>query len=341
MNARATQQAKPVIAVTSGDPGGVGPEIVAKMFARHRPARSIALLVGSARVLQPLLEAAGGRIAVIDGRDEGAVREHRGRVVVLDTGCRARYAPGRDSRGGGRHAGTAVEMACRLAARGLVDALVTAPISKRSLALAGYPFTGHTEMFADFFDAPDCQMVMVYRHLRVVPLTRHIPVSEVSRALSQERLVKALGVVERALRAEFGIPEPHIAVSALNPHAGEGGVVGREEIDTIQPALRRARRMGIHVTGPVAGDSLFQHAGNGTFDALVSMYHDQGLIPFKMAARRRGVNVTVGLPVVRTSVDHGVAYDIVGKGVASTASLKAAYRLAAELVTRRIMGGRE
>ena len=332
---------KPVIAVTSGDPGGVGPEIVARMFARQRPVRSIALLVGSVRILGPLLEGAGATIGVIDPSGLEAMRKApgAGSVFLLDTGCRARYAAGRNSRGGGRHAGKALELACGLAEGGQVDALVTAPVSKRSLILAGYPFTGHTEMFARCFDAPDCQMVMVYRELRVIPLTRHIPLSEVSSALTTERIVKALVVVWRALIEEFGIPRPHIAVAALNPHAGEEGVVGREEIEVIVPALEQARQIGIRVDGPIPGDSLFQHAENGTFDAFVSMYHDQGLIPFKMAARRRGVNVTVGLPVVRTSVDHGVAYDIVGKGVASIASLKQAYALAEKLAKRHIMSG--
>ncbi|MEE9271247.1 MAG: 4-hydroxythreonine-4-phosphate dehydrogenase PdxA [Candidatus Krumholzibacteria bacterium] len=340
MPPKATKRRTPVIAVTSGDPGGVGPEIVVRMFARHRPGRSIALLIGARKVLDPLCGGRSGHIHVLDGKDMGSVQQALGSasVFVLDTGCRARYAVGRDSVGGGRHAGRALDIACGLARDGLVDALVTAPISKRSLTLAGYPFTGHTEMFARYFDAPDCQMVMVYRKFRVVPLTRHIPVGEISSALTAEGIVKALAVVRRALREEFAIPNPHIAVAALNPHAGEGGVVGREEIEIIQPALRRARQMGIRVTGPVAGDSLFQHAGNGTFDAFVSMYHDQGLIPFKMVARRRGVNVTVGLPVVRTSVDHGVAYDIAGKGVASITSLRQAYRLAEQLAQRRIMG---
>jgi 4-hydroxythreonine-4-phosphate dehydrogenase len=177
-------------------------------------------------------------------------------------------------------------------------------------------------------------MVMVYRQLRVVPLTRHLPLRRVSAALSVDRIVSGLFVLDRALKGPFGIERPSIGLSGLNPHAGEGGVLGKEEIEIIGPALRALRRKGVRITGPVPGDVLFQQAQSGTFDALVAMYHDQGLIPFKMLARRRGVNVTVGLPVVRTSVDHGVAYDITGKGVASVDSLKAAYRLAEQLVRR-------
>ncbi len=346
----------PVIAVTPGEPGGVGPEITARLFARFSPRRSIALIVGAYPVLSPWLHryrtapavlslagrrAASGRIDA--GMESGALealarlgRSRAGaRVVILDTGCRDRFAVGRDSRGGGRHSGRALEIACRLASEGAIEGIVTGPISKRSLQLGGYPFTGHTEFLSHHFESPECQMVMVHRGFRVVPLTRHLPLRQVSGAVSADRLVTALRVVSNSLKWDFGISKPRIAVSALNPHAGDGGVLGREEIDLIGPALRRARRLGVRVEGPVPADALFQDARSGTFDAFVTMYHDQGLIPFKMISRRRGINVTVGLPVVRTSVDHGVAYDIAGRGKAGTESLKAAYRLAEDLVRRR------
>jgi 4-hydroxythreonine-4-phosphate dehydrogenase len=178
-------------------------------------------------------------------------------------------------------------------------------------------------------------MVMVYRDFRVVPLTRHLPLKTVSRSLSVVKVVAGLRVVDKALREQFGVEDPHLAVAGLNPHAGEGGVIGSEEKHVIRPAITRARRGGLRITGPVPGDALFQEWKSGTFDAFVTMYHDQGLIPFKMVSKRRGVNVTVGLPIVRTSVDHGVAYDMVGDGVAGTASLKEAYHLAEKLVIRR------
>jgi 4-hydroxythreonine-4-phosphate dehydrogenase len=195
-------------------------------------------------------------------------------------------------------------------------------------------------MFSHYFDAPDCQMVMVHRDLRVVPLTRHLPLKDVSATLTVERVTAGLLAVDAALKEEFGVTKPHLAVAGLNPHAGDGGVVGTEEIDVIVPAIKRARRRGVKVTGPVPGDALFQQTGSGKFDAFLSMYHDQGLIPFKLISKRRGINVTVGLPLVRTSVDHGVAYDIAGKGVASVASLAAAYRLAEQLANRRRTQGK-
>jgi 4-hydroxythreonine-4-phosphate dehydrogenase len=322
-----------VLAVTIGDPAGVGPEIVGRLFASFRPRGSTALVVGALSVLERFMGGLRRRVVDENSFEDKGLRASGG-FWVLDTGCRARYPLGRDSRGGGSHAGEALDAACRLASRGIVQGLVTAPISKNSLNLAGYRFAGHTELLARYFDAPDCQMVMVHRNLRVVPLTRHIPVRQVSRALTVDRILTGLTVLDKALKQQFGIPTPKMAVSGLNPHAGESGVLGREEIETIRPAILRARRRGIDATGPLSADAMFQEARSGTFDALIAMYHDQGLIPFKLVAKRRGVNVTVGLPIVRTSVDHGVAYDIAGTGTASLTSLGAAYRLAERLVAR-------
>jgi 4-hydroxythreonine-4-phosphate dehydrogenase len=190
-------------------------------------------------------------------------------------------------------------------------------------------------MLADRLASPNCQMMMVYNRLRVVPATRHIPLLDVPKQVTETLLDNCLAVVHRALGEHFGIGRPRIALAALNPHAGEGGVLGTEEIEVIMPAIERAGRNGMQVEGPFAADSLFQTYRERRYDAYVTMYHDQGLIPFKMVARKRGVNVTVGLPVIRTSVDHGVAFDIAGRGVAGTASLAAAYRLAERIAGRR------
>jgi 4-hydroxythreonine-4-phosphate dehydrogenase len=328
----------PVIAVTVGEPAGIGPEIVAKFFAHFRPRRSSAVIIGASSVMEPFLSWLSPHVTAVGTQDELATAVAAGdRLLFMDTGCKDRYPVGRDSRGGGRHAVEALDLACRLGRAGAIQGLATAPISKKSLDLAGCKFAGHTEMLARRFKSPDCQMMMVFHKLRVVTLTRHIAVRRVSRALTTDRIVTALAVVNRALKNQFGVARPHLGVAGLNPHAGESGLLGREEIDVIEPALKRLRRKGIRVTGPLPGDVLFQHAGDGTFDALVSMYHDQGLIPFKMLAKRRGVNVTVGLPIVRTSVDHGAAYDIAGKGLASFTSLQQAYELAEKLIRRRIM----
>ncbi len=326
-----TQNTRPVIAVTGGDPAGVGPEIIEALFSGYQPTRSLAVVIGARTVFAPFLVRLG--IETIE-RISGGSLPARG-VVFLDTGCRERYRTGRDSRGGGEHAGRILEQTCRLARAGSIDGIVTSPISKNALNLAGYRFAGHTEMLARRLRAPDCQMMMVYRDFRVVPLTRHLPLRMVSKAVTRQRITTCAEVVTRALRTDFGIPKPRLAVAGLNPHAGEEGLLGAEEADTISPAIKQLRKRGFRIEGPVPADALFQNAQSGTFDAFIAMYHDQGLVPFKLLAKRRGINVTVGLPVVRTSVDHGVAYDIAGAGRASSMSLRAAYRMAEKLVLVR------
>jgi len=343
-----------VIAVTVGDPAGIGPEITARLFAEFRPARSSAVLVGAPAAFGPWLERAG-----LDGTPVypvypiyndaaeavAAAAAAPGTVVVHHTGVDDAFPIGADSEGGGRHAGEAVKRACELVNNWPVRAIVTAPISKKSLNLAKFRFSGHTEMLARYLNAPDCQMMMVYGNLRVVPLTRHLPLRDVSDSLNEESVATCIRVVAHALLGDFGIDAPRIGVAGLNPHAGDGGVLGVEEAAVIAPTLDRLRDEGIDVTGPVAADALFPQAyrdfrddpaGRGKYDAYIAMYHDQGLAPFKMLSQRRGVNVTVGLPVVRTSVDHGVAYDVAGRGVAETESLHEAYKLAEDLCLRRM-----
>jgi 4-hydroxythreonine-4-phosphate dehydrogenase len=330
----------PWIAVTTGDPAGVGPEIVAHLFSGYAPERSRALLVGSPGAMAPWLDRFGLSCPIAASVDDLAAEGGSApRVALLDTGVDDDVPVGRDSRPGGRHAGRAVEVACGLAENRAVAAIVTAPISKKSLNLAEFHYSGHTEMLARYLNSPHCQMMMVHENLRVVPMTRHVPVREVAGHVTGERIETCVDEVWRALRERFHVASPRIAVSGLNPHAGDGGVIGAEEADVIVPALERLRGRGVVIDGPFAADAMFQAAfaahyhGEGRgYDAYVAMYHDQALIPFKMAARRRGVNVTIGLPIVRTSVDHGTAYDIAGRGIAETESLKAAYELAEELI---------
>jgi 4-hydroxythreonine-4-phosphate dehydrogenase len=327
----------PWIAVTTGDPAGVGPEIVAHLFAGFRPPSSVAVLVGAPAVMGPWMERFGLSCPVAKSVDDlaGRVKESRARVVLLDTGVEDALPTGRDSAQGGRHAGAAIEMACELARNHAVAGIVTAPISKNSLNLAEFHYPGHTEMLAHYLNSPDCQMMMVHENLRVVPVTRHLPLRDVPGRLTAPKIVTCIRGLERALREDFSIDSPRIAVAGLNPHAGDGGVIGDEERTVIGPALDALREDGIDVTGPMPADAMFQAAvDKGGYDAYVAMYHDQGLVPFKMAAQRRGVNVTIGLPVLRTSVDHGTAYDIAGRGIADTESLLAAYELAEAAAVR-------
>ena len=319
----------PTIAVTVGDPAGIGPEIVGRFFKDFKPTSSRALLIGVPRVLHPWLERDDLPILEGDSLDTDAA------VAIVDTGCMKSFPRGKDSEGGGSHAGEALDLAMTAAHRGDVAGIVTAPISKHSLDMAGYRYPGHTEWLAKSFDAPDCQMMMAVDDFRVVPVTRHIPLIDVPKVLTSDKILTAIKVTRDALVNDFGIESPRIAVAGLNPHAGEGGLLGYDEAGMIAPTVYQAISQGVNVDGPYPADALFQQAKSGTFDAFIAMYHDQGLIPFKMLAQRRGVNVTVGLPIVRTSVDHGAAFDIADKGIAGTESLEQAYLLAEQLVARR------
>jgi len=344
----------PNLAVTAGDPAGIGAEIVARLFAGSPPTASRAVLVGAPGAFGAWLKRAGlsapvlGDPALLDPDGGG---ESLPAVVILDTGVRDSFVVGENSAGGGKHAGRAIEMACELASSGRVAGIVTAPISKKSLNLANFHYPGHTEMLARYLNSPQCQMVMVHGALRVVPLTRHLPLREVADAITREAIETCVKATRRGLIATFGVRNPRMAVAGLNPHAGDGGVLGDEEERVIKPALAALRGVGIEVDGPFAADAMFQRAaesvlgtggaaGAAPFDAYIAMYHDQGLVAFKALARRRGVNVTVGLPVIRTSPDHGTAYDIAGKGLADPGSMREAYELAEMLCGVRTGGGR-
>jgi 4-hydroxythreonine-4-phosphate dehydrogenase len=219
--------------------------------------------------------------------------------------------------------------AVRLALQGEVDAITTAPISKKALADAGYSYPGHTELLAELTGTQHYAMMLAGEKLKVVPVTIHCALRDVFRLLTTEKIVTAMRITHGALQEYFNLPQPRIAVAALNPHAGEGGLFGEEEGTLIAPALEQARTMGIDVSGPVPPDTLFYHAAAGRYDAVICMYHDQALIPLKLLHFDEAVNVTLGLPIIRTSVDHGTAYDIAGTGRANPASLVNALKMAA------------
>ena len=209
--------------------------------------------------------------------------------------------------------------------------MATAPISKRVLQLAGYPYPGHTELLAKLTHQRECRMMLLGKRLKVVLATVHLPLVQVAQELTRERVRVTLEMAYQGLRKYFAIPRPRLAVAALNPHAGEEGIFGREEKEIIFPAVQGARRQGIHADGPLPADTLFYQAVRGDYDAVVCMYHDQGLIPLKLLHFFGGVGLTLGLPLIRTSVDHGTAYDIAGKDKADPSSMKEAILLAARL----------
>lgn len=229
-----------------------------------------------------------------------------------------------------------IRQGVELVRQGVLHGIATCPISKAALQKAGFAYPGHTEMLADLTGSRDFAMMMAGQRLRVTLVTIHCPLSEVPAQLTRQAVARMIGITHRSLQRDFAIATPRIAVAGLNPHAGEDGLFGREEQTAIAPAIEQARRDGLQVEGPIPPDTVFFKAAAGLYDAVVCMYHDQGLIPFKLLHFKDGVNVTLGLPIVRTSVDHGTAYDIAGKGLADPSSLAAAIDLAGIICANRI-----
>jgi 4-hydroxythreonine-4-phosphate dehydrogenase len=328
---------KPIIAVTMGDPAGIGPEIILKALA-DPTIRKVArlLILGDWGVLQRTR--AGKKIypqlvCWQPGQQLLPMLEDpRAFTVCPLSALSARDSrPGVPSRAAGHGAFSYIRVAAKLALSKVASAIATAPISKSILIDAGYNYPGHTELLAELSRTPECRMMLIGQKLRVVPVTGHIPFAKVSRSMNRENIQTTLALTYRSLRDFFGITRPRIAVAALNPHGGEQGIFGSEEIDIIKPAVQVARRKQIPVSGPFPADSLFHHAARGDYDAVVCMYHDQGLIPLKLHHFFGGVALTLGLPFIRTSVDHGTAYDIAGTGKADETSMKEAILLAARL----------
>jgi 4-hydroxythreonine-4-phosphate dehydrogenase len=335
-----TRQSRPILAVTMGDPGGIGPEVIVRALG-ERSVRSAGhhLVLGSASVLGAVAERLGVEPfwwAVPIGSP--AVRDAWAHdVVVLDTDrAWGPVSPVHEaSKAGGSYSFRLVEEAvvlCKPGAPVQAQAIVTGPISKEAWSMAGrdrYP--GHTELLASRFGVKRFAMMFVGPALRVVLATVHIPLMEVRNVLTIGRVLEAIELGAEGCRM-VGVERPRIAVCGLNPHAGEAGILGDEETRLIAPAIEVARQQGVDASGPFPADTIFSSALAGRYDLVVAMYHDQGLIPVKLIARDESVNMTVGLPVVRTSPDHGTAFDIAGKGRANPGSMAAALRLAASSV---------
>lgn len=334
---RPSPAALPTLAVTMGDPAGIGPEVALAALQR-RPRRCRPVLVGDADVFR----AAAGVLGLdLEFVAVDASPGPRRLPLLATTPLPARF------RGFGLPHGRAARAACGEAAyaailgavdlvrAGVAAGIVTAPISKEHVTLAGHDIPGHTELLAELAGGVPVRMMMAGPKLRVVLVTTHLALADVPRRLDVDGIVETIAITAAALRDRFGRPAPRIAVAGLNPHAGEGGKFGDEEIRIIGPAVRRARRRGIDAVGPLAADSTFPEAAAGAWDAVVCMYHDQGLGPFKLLHFADGVNVTLGLPFVRTSPDHGTAFGIAGRGVAKASSMAAALDLAARLAAGR------
>jgi 4-hydroxythreonine-4-phosphate dehydrogenase len=304
------------VALTLGDPAGVGPELAARVCRDPEVVAAVRpVVVGRHMIFQAGALAAG---------------LHTPEVELVEAGQGAEIKPGRPSGAGGRQAAAFIEAALELCTGGRAEAMVTGPISKAALAAAGYPDTGHTTLLARLTGARPA-MMMAGPRLKVVLATVHCALAEVPARLTAEAVeeVGRLGI--EALLRYFGPQRPRVAVAALNPHAGEGGMFGDEEERVIAPAVHRLRGLGAAVEGPLPPDTVYWQAAEGEYDLVVGMYHDQALVPFKLLHFHDGVNVTLGLPVIRTSPDHGTAYAIAGQGKARADSLKAAMLLAGRM----------
>ncbi len=315
------------VGITMGDAAGIGPEIVVQACAQGLRAPHV--VYGDAGALRRATAALGARLDVVEITSPAQASLRAGLIEVIGRGpaLPADLPPGQLSAQAGRGAYDYVCAAIDDAQAGAIRAIVTAPLNKHSMHLAGIDYPGHTEILAERSGTTDFAMMLANDELRVLLVTIHVALADVIARITPQAELSALRLADRACR-QMGIARPRVAVAGLNPHAGEGGKFGREEIEVIEPAIAQARAEGINASGPWPGDTIFMRARRGEFDIVVAQYHDQGLIPVKYLGLDHGVNVTVGLPFVRTSVDHGTAFDIAGKGVADHASLVAAFDLA-------------
>ena len=333
--------ALPLLAITGGDPNGIGPEVALRALADPGVRRLCTpILVGPESVFRQTIASLRLPLRVIAFAEEPTREEIplEGRWVPVYSPSGAPQSfprPGAGSAESGRAAAAAIETAVRFAAAGVVDGIVTAPISKEALHRAGVPYPGHTEMLRHLTGASEVTMVLVTNGLRVGLVTIHVPLADVPRGVTTGGIVRRTSQVHGWLKGECRIREPRVAILALNPHAGEGGELGTEESTIIEPALRLLAQSGIDSRGPFPADAFFARYRPRDWDAVMAMYHDQGLIPLKSRARGQGVNITIGLPIVRTSPDHGTGFDIAGKGIADPSGMCEAIRVAVRLVRNR------
>jgi 4-hydroxythreonine-4-phosphate dehydrogenase len=319
------------LAITMGDPAGVGPEIIIKAINSSEVRNHCyPLVIGDAHIMEEALSLLKLpiRLRIIKSPDES--RPSAKTIEFINTGMIKKFIKNKPTAEGGKSCVSYIKKAVEFALSKQVDGIVTAPISKESLKMAGFKWPGHTEMLADLTNTKDYAMMLVGGPLRVILVTIHTALKNVPDLITKHRVLKTIRLAKKTCDM-LNIKNPRIAVAGLNPHAGEAGIFGDEEIRKIIPAVKEAQKEGINVSGPYPPDTVFHKAYKGDVDIVVCMYHDQGLIPLKMLAFDKGVNVTIGLPFVRTSPDHGTAYDIAWKGIANPSSMIEAIKVAAML----------
>ena len=339
-----TQSDRPILGISMGDPAGIGPEIVIKSLADPEILNLCTpVVLGDFKILKQadfnykILQ----KLVITDDLISDSSNFPKGFLLQLSSLNPDVTKLGHPTPETGRAMETYINTGVDLALSGAIVALVTGPITITGLKLAGSRFHGHTELIAHKTGTENFAMMMAGPRLKVVLTTIHIPLSQVPGRLSSMEITRIINLTRETLITRFGIPSPRLAVAGLNPHAGEQGMFGNEEADVILPAVLQAREKGFDITGPLPPDTVFFHAVEGRFDAVICMYHDQGLIPFKLVHFRDGVNTTIGLPIIRTSVDHGTAYDIAWTGAADPTSMKEAIKMAAvQAVNQKRHGNR-
>lgn len=334
----------PVIGITMGDPAGIGPEIILKLHREKLFLKNFRFLVlGDQNILEATSQSINVplKINVISKLEEIESKPGLINLLALSHLSKEKIRVGKADKDCGKSLYSYIEKAVQMAEDNLINAIVTCPINKKSLHLAGYDFPGHTELLARLTGTDEVGMMLAGKKLKVIPVTIHCPLKNIVHHLDASKILSILKLANRELKSLFGISSPRIGVAALNPHAGENGLFGDEEEKIIKPAVEEAKKEGIIASGPHPADTLFYFATRGRYDALICMYHDQALIPLKLLHFFDGVNITLGLPIIRTSVDHGTAYDIVGKGVASHKSLLSAVRWAGILIQKKLKKKKE
>ena len=328
---------KPILGITMGDPAGIGPEVIAKALAGTTFRRICSpIVIGAHDVMQRTVKQLRLKLVVRAAEGHEGHPPRAGEIVVLDPLARPLdpFSLGVAAPETGAASVAFIKKAVRLAQTGCIDGMVTGPINKEAINMAGCHYPGHTELLADLTQASESGMMIIGGPLKIMFVTTHVAIKDLPSLLTQAKIEKGIRLAHMAMTTLFGITKPRIGVAALNPHGGEQGLFGDEEGRVILPAARAAQAKGILASDPMPADTLFGKAARGDYDAIVALYHDQGLIPLKMVAFGSCVNLTVGLPIIRTSVDHGTAFDIVGQGIADPGSLIAAVKLAARLAQK-------
>ena len=323
------------IGITIGDPNGIGPEIILKSFKDKRLFKEVTPIVFSTKgILDQYIKLFDYPISIHEINSLSQCKE--GHINAFTIPKDYKIQPGKFCEKAGEISFISLITATNQMMNGQLDALVTAPINKSNIQNDEFPFKGHTEYFTSLYNTDISLMLMVYQNLRVALVTNHLPLAVISASLTKELIFKKAELLNRTLRNDFGIIKPKIALLALNPHSGDKGLIGNEEEEIISPSIKELKKIGVLAFGPYPTDGFFANNGYSKFDAVLAMYHDQGLTPFKILSQNHGVNFTAGLPIVRTSPDHGTAYDIAGKGLADETSFRNAICSATDIFRKRI-----